>query len=234
MSLGAVTHLLLDIDNTLVDRQRAIRRFVGDLLTEHLGRGFDEVFLARALALDDLGYASREQCCHGISCLLAEAGILRPPDGPRIWAQMLARLACAVEPREEITAAVGELGQRYDLAILSNGGGDHQRRKLRAASLDASFSPEHVFVSGDLHTAKPQAAAFAHVLETMGWAEERTLHVGDHPLHDVEGARRAGLQTCWISLGRDWPEASAPPDLVVDDLSHLPGALRLSRPSAPT
>jgi putative hydrolase of the HAD superfamily len=43
---------------------------------------------------------------------------------------------------------------------------------------------------------KPNPAHFAHALEHAGVAAHEILHVGDHPMRDVDGARRAGFRTC--------------------------------------
>jgi len=43
---------------------------------------------------------------------------------------------------------------------------------------------------------KPHPAHFAHALELAGVAAQDVLHVGDHPLRDVAGAKLAGMRTC--------------------------------------
>ena len=43
---------------------------------------------------------------------------------------------------------------------------------------------------------KPHPAHFTHAQDLAGVSGTEILHVGDHPLRDVEGARRAGFRTC--------------------------------------
>ena len=46
--------------------------------------------------------------------------------------------------------------------------------------------------------------------------------MGDHPDHDIEGARRAGLLTVWVNRrGEEWPEELAPPHAEVRDFDAL-------------
>ena len=55
-----------------------------------------------------------------------------------------------------------------------------------------------------------------------GAAASETLHVGDHPEHDVAGARAAGLKTVWLNRqGARWPGHLAPPDSVFTNLADL-------------
>ena len=57
--------------------------------------------------------------------------------------------------------------------------------------------------------------------------------VGDHPLNDVAGAKRAGWFAVWIDRdggGDYYPDHDEVPDAVVTSLAELPGALeRLDR-----
>lgn len=43
---------------------------------------------------------------------------------------------------------------------------------------------------------KPHPAHFSHALNLAGVPAHEILHVGDHPMRDVEGAKRAGFRTC--------------------------------------
>ncbi len=51
-------------------------------------------------------------------------------------------------------------------------------------------------LSCDIGWIKPNPAHFSDALQQSGVAAHEILHVGDHPMRDVEGARRAGFRTC--------------------------------------
>lgn len=53
-------------------------------------------------------------------------------------------------------------------------------------------APKRVFVSGE-HRTNKSGRLFSHVLEEIGVPNESVLHVGDHPLSDVESPRRQGI-----------------------------------------
>ena len=70
--------------------------------------------------------------------------------------------------------------------------------------------------------AKPARQIFDHAVAAGGAPAEQTLHVGDHPEYDVNGARDAGLRTAWVNRdGSDWPDALPEPDAVVSHVGEL-------------
>ena len=59
-----------------------------------------------------------------------------------------------------------------------------------------------------------------------GHSAGATLHVGDHPEHDVHGAKQAGLPSVWVNRdGGSYPDALTPPDATVTDLAELDALL---------
>ena len=54
----------------------------------------------------------------------------------------------------------------------------------------------------------------------------RAVHVGDQPLYDIEGARRAELASVWLNRdGEPWPEDYARPHAEIASLTELRAAL---------
>lgn len=85
-------------------------------------------------------------------------------------------------------SSLREAGLR--LAVISNW--DHRLPTLlRNLDLDHFF---HAIVfSAECGIEKPNPALFEHCLDRLGLEAQHTLHVGDHPLEDVEGAAAAGM-----------------------------------------
>jgi FMN phosphatase YigB (HAD superfamily) len=72
---------------------------------------------------------------------------------------------------------------------------DHLRELLRKASQGAGLiipDPKQVFVSGE-HRTNKGGQLFSRVLGELGLDSTSILHVGDHPLSDVESPRRQGI-----------------------------------------
>ena len=112
---------------------------------------------------------------------------------------------------------LGELRERYTLAALTNGNADYRR-----LGLDRYFA--FGYSAADAGARKPHPAMFRQALAHASVSAAEAVHVGDHPVDDVQGARDAGMGTVWVDLdgSREPPEAGA----VVTALAVLPAALR--------
>lgn len=74
---------------------------------------------------------------------------------------------------------------------------------------------------------KPAPAYFASALDLLGVPAERAVMVGDDIVNDVVGAQSAGLRGVLVRTGKfqEADLAKGTPDLVLDALASLPGAL---------
>jgi putative hydrolase of the HAD superfamily len=89
------------------------------------------------------------------------------------------------------------LGDRYVVAVITNGPTDVQRAKLRHSGLDVFFPT--VVISGECGFAKPHQRAFAAALAGLGTTGRDTVMIGDHAERDVAGARQAGMDAIWLN-----------------------------------
>ncbi len=111
--------------------------------------------------------------------------------------------------------ALEKLSARYRLVAVTNGNAD-----LELIGIDDLFD---AYVSArTAGAAKPDPRIFTAAIEAGGHPAEHTLHVGDHPEHDVQGARQCGLRAAWVNRrSQPWPEEHAAADLEVSDLGVL-------------
>jgi putative hydrolase of the HAD superfamily len=115
----------------------------------------------------------------------------------------------------EVRLALESLASRYTLVAVTNG-----NARLDRIGIDDLFD---AFVSArSAGAAKPARSIFDAAVEAGGAARHETLHVGDHPEIDIDGARSAGLRTVWVNRnGADWPGSLPRPDGIVRDLDEL-------------
>ena len=120
-----------------------------------------------------------------------------------------------VELYPDVAPALERLAMHAPLAALTNGNADLAQIGLQHRFVFSLGAREH-------GRAKPDAGIFHAACERLGVAPCDVLHVGDDPEHDIVGAARAGLRTCWINR-RDasWGHAGVAPDLMVDQLGAL-------------
>ena len=82
--------------------------------------------------------------------------------------------------------------------------------------------------SDEVKLAKPAREIFIMTLEAMNAKPEQTIHVGDHVMNDVLGAKRCGMKTVWISGFYDREDPDDPetePDITVDSLAAVVPAI---------
>ncbi|MCW5937149.1 MAG: HAD-IA family hydrolase [Fimbriimonadaceae bacterium] len=92
-------------------------------------------------------------------------------------------------------------------------------RTLSSFGLDSFFCG--VFASMETGYAKPQAEIFRLALECLGTEAHETLHVGDHPVDDLRGAKSAGMQALIVDRGA--PSSAT----YISSLEELPARIGL-------
>jgi putative hydrolase of the HAD superfamily len=98
---------------------------------------------------------------------------------------------------------------------LTNGWSPLQYLKI-ARALDYAGP---ILVSDELGILKPDAGAFAKLVDVLAVPRERIWFVGDNPKTDIAGAQGAGLRGVWF----DWEAMSYPVDAPAPDerIGHL-------------
>ena len=94
---------------------------------------------------------------------------------------------------DDVVSVLEKLSSEYMLGVLTNGNADVN--KLGIGHLfDFSIS------SMDVKSNKPDKGHFVKARELSKVDFKNTLHVGDHPVNDVLGARELGINTIWFNL----------------------------------
>ena len=120
-----------------------------------------------------------------------------------------------VEMFPEVRPALTALRERYTLIAVTNGNAD-----LETIGISDLFD-DHINAAM-AGAAKPDRPIFDVAVKAGGASAAETLHVGDHPLHDVHGAKQAGLRAAWVNRdGRPWPAEYELPDAEVTHVGEL-------------
>ena len=119
----------------------------------------------------------------------------------------------------EVRPALEELRNDYRLIAVTNGNSN-----LQKIGIDDLF--HDVVTARNAGVAKPAPEIFDVAVRAGGAKAHQTLHVGDHPEIDVEGARAAGLRSVWVNRsGQRWPNEFAKPDGIVTHVGQLQSLL---------
>ena len=106
---------------------------------------------------------------------------------------------------DDVVEVLEELSSKYKLGVLTNGNADVNKLKI-GHLFDFSIS------SMDVKSNKPGKSHFAKARELSKVAFKDTLHVGDHQVNDVLGARDLGINTIWFNLNNvKWEADNNPP-----------------------
>jgi putative hydrolase of the HAD superfamily len=92
------------------------------------------------------------------------------------------------------------LRPRFDLAVVSNFDG---RLRVILEQLGISQFFSQVFLSSELGADKPDPLIYHRALKLGGFAPYETLHVGDDPVRDWQGAAAAGLSVFRLDRPRN-------------------------------
>ena len=116
----------------------------------------------------------------------------------------------------------------YAVGLISNTGmtpGHTFRVYLEQLDLMRYF--DTMVFSDEVLLAKPSRQMFQRTMEAMRSIPEETVHVGDHLLNDVLGAKQAGMRTIWIETYDDRrTPVEVTPDITVRALGEVGDGLR--------
>jgi YjjG family noncanonical pyrimidine nucleotidase len=197
------TTLLFDLDHTLFDSDVAEAAAFDDTLQSAGADPTEDYYETFADINTDL-WAKVEQ------------GVLTPNEVRHLRFRLLIDATdLAADPVEMGDRYVWGLGNNGDLypgareviesltgtatlALITNGIGEVQRRRIERLAIDHYF--DAVVISGEVGTAKPATEIFDIVFEQLrGPAKETALIIGDNLGSDIQGGINYGIDTCWFN-----------------------------------
>lgn len=105
-----------------------------------------------------------------------------------------------MKPFEDFVYILPELVERYQLYILTDELLDIHKRKLKCLGLDSIF--RKTFSAEQAGVTKPDKKLFRYAISEIGEPESSILMVGDNPVADIRGGKRAGIRTAWLKRGK--------------------------------
>lgn len=196
--------LFLDLDNTIADRDAAVRAWLTEAGT---GASADRFDLEALVTRDGGGHGDRRPFFRALSAAL---GISTAAARARFRRE----IAGHFQERADATALIARFPG--PVLVITNGDVPLQRRKVRALSLQTRV---HAVLFARRHGGeKPGPAVFRAALAMAQVSPHEAMMIGDHPLADVAGARGVGiparlLRTRWFT--------PAPGEQVIDRLDEV-------------
>ncbi len=188
--------IVFDLDNTLIDRQKAFSEMLNEriaaTLPEHK-KHLKEQAIADILEWDNNGTVSRsvsfKKYCekYEVTCMSSE-------ELSNYWTTISGSVVYLFD---DVKKTLEYLKGKYRLAILTNGSPISQRRKLESTGILDLF--ELSVVSGEVGIDKPDARIFDYMCDRLNELPEQCLYIGDNYINDVLGARNAGWNAIYLN-----------------------------------
>lgn len=222
------THLLFDLDNTLLDFSRSARMGFSDTM-QRFGladtpeywdiyqRHNHQCWAEREAGRMDLDTLRRTR----FRLFAEEIGHPRL-DGWAMNAHFLHAMADQPIPVAGAQALLEHLrATGYRLSIITNGLKEVQRLRIERAGWTALF--DVIVVSDEMGAAKPDPAFFDHTFERLGHPDKSAcLVIGDNLHSDILGGVRYGVDTCWFNYRRaELPVLEFAPTYAIEELGQL-------------
>ncbi|MFE7767255.1 HAD family hydrolase [Streptomyces sp. NPDC057438] len=202
--------LLLDLDNTLIDRDAAFRAAVAAFLGAH---GLPASDLPWVTAVDAGGHTPRHEVATALTDRYADAV---PPAavGALLDTGAADRVVLAPTTREALD---GARNSGWTCVIVTNGRIAQQEAKIRRTGLDRLV--RGWVVSEAVGHKKPEAEIFHAAAATAGLPLSGAWVVGDTAHADIAGADALGLRSVWVAHGRAWNEAAYRPTHIAAEVT---------------
>ncbi|WP_419999089.1 HAD family hydrolase [Streptomyces boninensis] len=200
--------LLLDLDNTLVDRDAAFRAAVAAFLAEY---GLPAADLAWLMTIDGGGYTPRAEVAAAMTDRYRD-----PAPAPAIHALLDQGAADRVTLPDATREALDEArAGGWTSVIISNGRTAQQEAKIRHCGLDRLV--QGWAISEAVGSKKPDPQIFHAAANAVAAPLTDAWVIGDSPHADIAGAHALGLRSVWVSNGRPWDLDSCRPTQVAAD-----------------
>lgn len=213
--------LLLDLDNTLLDREGAFRNWGTRFLAAISAPAYDVDWLVDA---DADGLTSRWDLADAIR------------DRYRLTHSVVDLVEELHEGQIESTRLDPMVGAALRIAaeagwvpvIVTNGETRQQEAKIRRTGLDR-YVADWV-VSQEVDCRKPNPRIFEIAAERARMRLRGAWMIGDSPEADIGGATTIGIPSVWIARGRQWTERRFGPTRVAEGAIQAVAAVLAADP----
>ncbi len=114
----------------------------------------------------------------------------------------------------DVIPAFKILSKQFRLGALTNGNVDLSKTELNTYF---SFTLNAITVGYP----KPDSRFFQHACNLANVDSSEIIHIGNHPVHDVQGATEFGIESVWLNRNKSqWPDLPKPNN-TIESLNEL-------------
>ncbi len=221
---------IFDLDDTIYDYMDPFKKTLKEVLGiedpalcwdlyQSYRRFSDEVFpmsQAKTISLEQAGHLRAKM-------MAKHHGIAMDNTAAKVFHDTYRQKQGCIEIQPVVREILAMLKQsRHRIAIITNGPGSHQARKITQLNLEEYFDPRHIFISGHYGFDKPDHRIFDIAINRLGPQKEEVYYIGDSYHADVVGAKNAGLLSIWLKI-RDFKvdDPTVKADYIVESYEQL-------------
>lgn len=219
--MALIKAIVFDLDHTLFDRYETLRAVVPSFRQKFkINKCITDEFFTEQLIWADKNFVHHgweEIFAHLIKCNVFE----EIPDYNEYVEYLLScfkRVAVKFPFAIPVLQKIKTSG--YKTGLITNGMPDVQEGKLSLLGLKPYF--DEIIISGATTYRKPQAEIFRLMAQRLNIKTNEMMYVGDHPICDVDGSRKAGCVPVWVKTTGSWifPEIEKP-EIQIDTIEQL-------------
>lgn len=233
MAILTYRYIIFDVDDTLIDYQKAERNVFARILADYSLPMDDALFgelldlswdewarsglrdLCDPVVLEDYHPRYRQYLFDFFARFAAKMRL--PFDGAQGRERFLRYFAQEHEPVPGAVEVCRALSRRCRLAAATNGLIETQQVRIQPVReyLD------HLFISEAVGYIKPDPRFYQNMLEQLGEKAAHCLMVGDSLHTDIRGARACGMDSCWLNPSGQPPKEGVEPTFTIARLQEL-------------
>ena len=203
LNLSKYKFLLFDVDDTLLDFQKAEFEAFKMLLSEYNVEYSDEIYEMyrnenhRLWKEYELGFIKRHEIFDNrLKPLFKYLNI--DSDPVKASYDFLTYLSKGAYLIGNTYQKLEELSKKYKLYIITNGEPKVQYPRLKEVDILKFF--DGIFVSEEIGASKPHKEFFEYIEQNVErFNKEEALVIGDSLTSDIKGALNYGIDTCWYN-----------------------------------
>lgn len=226
-----IKYVLLDLDDTILDFQKAEYEALKDTLL-HFGIEPSDAEIARYSVINDAqwkrlekGELTREQVkLRRFEIFFAELGVDCNAEEARMYYEKRLAIGHYFLPGAE--EMLKELAKDYKLYLVSNGTTAVQNGRVKSAGIAPLFAG--IFLSEAIGYVKPQREFFdACFGEIDGFDPAQAIILGDSLTSDIQGGINAGVRTCWFNPSGKEGREDIVPDFTISSPDEFVPLLKI-------
>jgi len=214
---SGIKAVLFDFDDTLQHRETALRQYAAFFMNKYLPDATPEEHAAATEHLVTKNNGGYVHYPTFFEELPRELGVNDPPSSAELFAEYQRIFPNFAHLFDDAAATLKALRDKgYRLGVVTNGPMVQQHRKLDTVNIRPLV--DTVLVSAEEGVHKPDPELFRRAAARLGLSPAQCVFVGDHPVNDIEGALKSGMNAVMITTRCETDEHGVP---TVETLSDL-------------